>query len=186
MCSDGVLFAVLAEVLVKIRAVARLLAFGVLIAGSTATCVAQSMPATVGETLSGKHVKPADEVRERAVILVAGFSHDAGVQCGAWMKAIEGDATLKQFSVYELAMLEKAPGMLRGMIKSGMRKGLSPAEEDQIVVMTQDQEQWEKFFGVGDRGSPYVVVLNAQGDVVWHGHGQAADVEPELSRAVKQ
>lgn len=170
----------------RIRAVVWLLAFGVLVAGSTAASVAQSMPATVGETLSGKKVKPADEVRGRAVILVAGFSHDAGVQCGAWMKAIEGDAALKQFSVYELAMLEKAPGMIRGMIKSGMRKGLSAAEEDQIVVMTQDQEQWEKFFGVGDRGNPYVVVLNAQGDVVWHGHGQATDMEPELRGAVTQ
>lgn len=186
MRSDGVFFPVLAEVLVKIRAVARLLALATLVAGSSAACVAQSIPATVGETLSGKRVKPAGEVRGRAVILVAGFSHDGGVRCGAWMKTIESDPALKDVPVLELAMLEKAPGIIRGVIKSGMRKGVSAAEQDRIVVMTQDQPLWEKFFGVGDDKDPYVLLLNAQGEVVWHGHGQAADLEPKLRGAVKQ
>jgi len=84
-----------------------------------------------------------------------------------------------------LAMLEKAPGMIRGMIKNGMRKGLSPAEQDQIVVMTQDQKLWEKFFGVENDKDPYVVLLDAQGTVLWHGHGPAATLEPELRAASK-
>lgn len=142
------------------------------------------MPSTEGETLSGKKMKPVNEVRGHVVILVAGFSHDAGVQCGPWMKAIEGDEALKQVSPLELAMLEKAPGMLRGMIKGGMRKGLSAEEEEKIVVMTQDQEQWEKFFGVGDRAEPYVLMLNAKGDIVWRGHGQAGALELQLRNAM--
>ena len=83
-------------------------------------------------------------------------------------------------------MLEKAPGMLRGIIKSGMRKGTTPEEQNRIVVMTKDQEEWEKFFGVEDEKAPYVVVLNAKGDVVWHGHGPAASLEPLLKASLNK
>jgi len=148
-------------------------------------CAGQAIPVTAGETLSGKRVVPAQAVRGHAAILIAGFSHDAGMQSGAWRKAVRSDATLNGTAVYELAMLEKAPGMIRGMIKNGMCKGLSPAEQDQIVVMTQDQKLWEKFFGVENDKDPYVVLLDAQGTVLWHGHGPAATLEPELRAAPK-
>lgn len=161
-------------------AVAATLAFAAL------RCAAQTMPATDGETLSGKHIVPADAVRGHIVILVAGFSHAAGMQCGAWMKAVHDDIALKDISAFEFAMLEKAPGMLRGAIKNGMRKGMSPAEQDQFVVMTQDQKLWEKFFDVENDKDPYVVMLDANGNVLWHGHGAAANLEPLLKRALKQ
>ena len=83
------------------------------------------MPETAGETLSGKKIVLADAVRGHAVVLVAGFSHDGGIACGDWMKAIRADAALAGMEVYEIAMLEGAPGLFRGMIKSGMRKGMS-------------------------------------------------------------
>jgi hypothetical protein len=154
--------------------------------GTALICSAQTMPATVGETLSGKRVTPAEMVRGHAAILVAGFSHDAGMHSGEWRKAVRADSSLNGIPVYELAMLEKAPGFIRGMIKSGMRKSVSAAEQDQIIVMTQDQKLWETFFGVADDKEPYVVLLDAKGDIIWHGHGRAATLEPQLRSALKQ
>ena len=148
-------------------------------------CGGQAMPSTAGETLSGKRIVPAEVVRARRSILVAGFSHDGGMQCGPWMKAIRGDAALNGIAVYELAMLEKAPAIIRGMIKSGMRKGTTPDEQEEIVVMTKDQAVWAKYFDVGDDKDPYVVMLDAKGVVLWHGHGPAARLEPLLKDAVK-
>lgn len=142
------------------------------------------MPATAGETLSGKQITPSETVKGHTAILIAGFSHDAGTQAGAWRKAVESDPALKDVMVLELAMLEKAPGLMRGMIKSGMRKGVSATEQDRIVVMTQSESEWEKFFAVGDDKDPYVMLLNPKGNVVWRGHGQASDLEPELSKAL--
>jgi len=154
--------------------------------GAGVVCVAQQTPSTAGETLSGKHVVPAELVRSHVSILVAGFSHDAGMQSGEWRKAIGADSALNGIPAYELAMLGKAPGMIRGMIKSGMRKGVSPAEQEQIIVITQDQEQWEKYFAVENDKDPYVVLLDAAANVIWHGHGMAAKLEPELRTALKQ
>jgi hypothetical protein len=144
------------------------------------------MPETPGETLTGKRVVPAHAVQGHEAILVAGFSHDGGVQCGPLMKAIQDDPAFKGISAWELAMLERAPGMFRGVIKSGMRKDLSTAQQDQVVVITQDQKLWEKFFGVDDNREPYVLLLDAKGNVAWRGHGPAATLETLLRSALKQ
>ncbi|HEV3445880.1 MAG TPA: hypothetical protein VG099_14660, partial [Gemmataceae bacterium] len=61
------------------------------------------MPNTAGETLSGKRIVLADQVRGHAVVLVAGFSHEAGNGTGPWVKAIHSDPALASVSVYEIA-----------------------------------------------------------------------------------
>ena len=143
------------------------------------------MPTSVGETLSGKKIVLAEAVRGHRAVLVAGFSHDGGIECGDWMKAIRGDAALEGVDVYEIAMLEGAPGIFRGMIKSGMRKGMSSAEQERSVVLTQDDKAWEKYFEVSNEQEPQVMLLDAHGNVVWRGHGAARAVEAELRNAVK-
>jgi hypothetical protein len=143
------------------------------------------MPQTAAETLNGKHVVLADAVKGHVAVLVAGFSHEGGMKVGEWMKVLRGDSAFAAVDVYEIAMLEGAPGIFRGMIKSGMRKGTTPAEQGHTLVMTQDQSQWEKFFGVADEKEPHVVLLDAKGQVVWRGHGPVATVEPQLKSALK-
>ena len=83
-------------------------------------------------------------------------------------------------------MLEGAPRIFRGMIKSGMRKGMSSAEQERSVVLTEDDKLWEKFFEVSNGQEPQVMQLDAQGNVVWRGHGAAGVMEPQLRAALKR
>ena len=170
----------------SVRGCLRRAALAVAMPSAAVACMAQAIPTTAGETLSGKPVVPAELMRGQTTILVAGFSHDAGMQSAAWRKAVHVDSALKGLPVYELAMLEKAPAIIRGMIQSGMRKGVPAAEQDQIIVMTRDEKLWEKFFGVENDKDPYVVLLDARGNVLWHGHGPAEKLEPLLKGALKQ
>ena len=146
---------------------------------------AQEMPKTPGETLSGKHVVIADEVRGHAAVLVAGFSREGGNGTAAWVKAIHADSALAGTAVYEIAQIAGAPGLIRGMIRSGMKKSVPPAEHDTFVVLTQDDKPWRTYFDVGDDQVPYVVMIDANGKVLWRGHGSAADLEPKLKDALK-
>jgi hypothetical protein len=81
-------------------------------------------------------------------------------------------------------MMKGAPGILRGMIKSGMRKGMSAAEQERSVVLTKDDDAWEKYFAVSNAQEPQVMLLDADGNVLWRGHGAASAVEAELRNAV--
>lgn len=163
----------------KLRSPLLALAIGI----AAHACFGQSMPATAGETLSGKHIVLADAVRGHEVILVAGFSHEGGMKTSDWIKRIHADPALAGVTVYEVAMLEAAPSFVRGMIKSGMRKGMTAAQQDDSVVLTQDEKSWESYFAVDDDKEPYVMLIDAAGKVIWRGHGPASDGEPQLRAA---
>jgi hypothetical protein len=144
----------------------------------------QAMPNTAGETLSGKRVVLADEVRGRSVVLVAGFSREGGNGTAAWVKTIHADPALAGVSVYEIAEIAGAPSLIRGMIKSSMKKGVPPAEQDSFVVLTEDAKPWRSYFDVGDDQIPYVMLLDPSGKILWHGHGSASDLEAQLKGAL--
>jgi len=147
--------------------------------------LSQGMPATPGETLSGKKLVLAEAVKGHAAVLVIGFSREAGDGCGVWAKALHADPAMAGVAIYEAAMIEKAPGFVRGMIKSGMRKGLTPVQQDAFVVLTQDDKLWRSYLQVTEEKDPYVVLLDAGGSVLWHGHGAAEGLEPLLRAAKK-
>jgi hypothetical protein len=144
----------------------------------------QAMPGTAGETLSGKRIVLADQVRGHAVVLVAGFSHEAGNSTGAWVKAIHADPALAGLPVYEIAEIAGAPSLIRGMIKSGMKKNVPAAEQDSFVVLTEDAKPWRSYFEVDNDQVPYVMLLDQSGKILWHGHGSASDLEAQLKAAL--
>jgi len=162
-----------------------LLGWTILFAPAIVVSPAQTMPATAGETLSGHRIVLSEALRGHAAVLVAGFSKDAGSGCGEWSKALRADSALAGVAVYQAAMLEQAPSFVRGMIKSGMRKGLTAAELDSFVVLTQDDKSWRSYFDVTTDKDPYIVLIDAAGQVRWHGHGAAASLERLLKTALQ-
>jgi hypothetical protein len=148
-------------------------------------CLAQSLPAPAGETLSGKHIVLADAVRGHTAILIAGFSREGGAGTGDWVKAIHLDPAFANATVYSVAMLAGAPGFIRGMIRSGMKKGLSAVEQDRFVVLTDDEKLWRTYFDVTADNEPYVALLDSEGKVLWRGHGSAANSERQLRAAMR-
>jgi hypothetical protein len=171
--------------LAEVRIAVRNVTLGwVLLVASAIASFSQEMPTTTGETLSGKRIVLADQVRGHAVVLVAGFSREGGNGTAAWVKAIHADPALAGVSVYEIAEIAGAPGLIRGMIKSSMRKGVPPAEQDYFVVLTEDAKPWRSYFDVTDDQVPYVMLLDPSGKILWHGHGAASELETRLRGAM--
>ena len=146
---------------------------------------AQTMPQTAGETLSGQTVTLAQAVRGQRVVLVAGFSRAGGEGTGAWVKAVQTDPALKGAAVWQVALLAGVPGIFRGAIRNGMKKGMPEEQQSRFVVLAQDEAAWRSYFGVTEDSEPYVLLLDAAGKVLWRGHGAAAAVEPALREAAK-
>jgi hypothetical protein len=146
---------------------------------------AQTLPATAGETLSGNRIVLAEALRGHATVLVAGFSREGGNGVGAWAKALHADPVLAQVAVYQIAELAGAPSFVRGMIRNGLTKGLSPTEQDRFVVLTSDEQAWRDYFAVSADKDPYVALIDAQGKVLWRGHGAPANLEPQLRGALR-
>jgi hypothetical protein len=145
---------------------------------------AQALPATAGVTLSDKPIVLADAVRSHAVVLIAGFSREGGNGAGEWAKALRADPAFTRIVVYQIAILAGAPKLMRGMIKSGMKRGVAPADQDRFVVLSDDEQPWKSFFAVSNDSEAYVVLLDPQGKVLWRGHGSSPQLEPQLKAAL--
>jgi hypothetical protein len=150
-----------------------------------AAAAAQSLPRTAGETLAGGSIVVADAVGGAPAVLVAGFSREAGDGIAAWSRALDSDPVLARARVFQLVMLERAPGFVRALIKRSMRKSMPPAAQSRAVVLTADEPAWRAYFGMDNDRDPWVVLLDANRRILWHGHGQARDLEPLLRAALK-
>lgn len=53
------------------------------------------------------------------------------------------------------------------------------------MILTQDEKLWRIYFGVIAEIDPYVELIDAAGQVRWHDHGAARDLEPLLKAALK-
>jgi hypothetical protein len=162
-----------------------LLSVAAILTISGSICFAQSLPSTPGETLTAKRIVLADAVRGHTAVLIAGFSHDAGTGSGEWVKSIHADPAFAQCDLYQVAMLASAPAFVRGMIRSGMKKGVAPADQDKFVVLTEDEKAWKSYFDVTIDSEPYVALIDATGKLLWRAHGSAANLESQLRAALR-
>lgn len=144
----------------------------------------QAFPGTAGETLSGKRIVLADALRGHVSVLVAGFSREAGSKTSGWIKLLQADPAFAHVLIYQVAEIAAAPSFVHGMIRRGMKKGLTPAQQDLFVVLTEDEDKWRAFFHVTTDADPHVVLMDAQGKVLWHGHGTAQYLEPLVRAAL--
>ncbi len=149
-----------------------------------AACPGQAIPATVGQTLTGKPIVLPEAIHGHAAVFVASFSKEAGPAADAWAKAVRADPALAGVAVFEAAMLERAPGLIRKMVVSSIRKQTPAALQNSFIVFSDDEAKWRSYLGVTADKDPWVLLFDAAGKVVWHGHGASADLEPLLKAAL--
>ena len=142
----------------------------------TACAVAQTVPHTEAETLSGKKIVLPDDFGGHIAVLNIGFSRAGGDSSGRWGKQLRQDlAGDKNLRLYSIAELQDAPKMARGMIKHGMRGGVPKEEQDLFVVLYQDEDTWKKLADFSAADDAYILLADSTGKIVWHTHGKSPD-----------
>lgn len=145
---------------------------------------APALPSTLGEKLSGGSIVLAQAIRGHRVVLVGSFSRDSASASNEWIRTLHTDPAFISFVPYQLVMLQKAPGWIRGLIRGSLRKQTDPAWQGFTISLTQDEQAWRTWFGVVNDREPYVIALDAAGHVVWSGHGACASATASLKAAL--
>ena len=109
-----------------------------------------------------------------------GFSRDSGTEGDHWAAALAADPALKDLPVYRAAMLEAAPGFVRSLVKSALRRQLSAAEQQHYVILERDESLWRNHFAVTSDKDPYLLLMDPGGKILWRGHGAAHDLEAQM------
>lgn len=127
-------------------------------------------PLTEGETLSGAKLRLPDAALGKPALMVVTFSKEAGELSKAWCKRFLQDFSPTQ--LHQIVMLEKAPRLVRGLIRRGMRGDMPPALHARALLLYQGDAEWRQRLGVTNDGVPYLFVLDAKGRIAAQSSGK--------------
>jgi hypothetical protein len=130
-----------------------------------------NLPVTSAETLSGHKLEFPTALAGKTAVCVFGFSRGAGERTKAWMTRLNQDGV----NSWSIANLEKAPSLVRGMIRSSMRKGTPESLQERSLILTTDEVAWERAIGATHENLPAVVILDRVGHVAWMYEGVFSD-----------
>ena len=147
---------------------ARMMVAALLICGAVVLS-AETLPGTDGENLLGQKVKIVDSLKGKIGVLVIGYSKASGDITAAWEKRLSTDyAGNTAVTIYQIPMLEAAPKFIRGMIISGMKKGVPAAKQSSFIVVVNDEDEWKRVSGYQKGEDAYVVVVDKAGQIRQH------------------
>jgi hypothetical protein len=129
-------------------------------------------PKLRGQTLDGMDIVLPDAAAGKVTLLVFGASKKAGDRTGAWKDHFAADfGSNPHVAYYSAALLESAPGLIRGMIRGSMRHGTPVAQRSHVVTSSSDEAAWKKYLDIRDDSLPAVVLLDRSGHVRWSYNG---------------
>jgi hypothetical protein len=145
---------------------------------------AQQLPRLQEENLAGQPVVLPDAASGKAAVLVFGFTRASQTTTGAWAKQVRADfGKSAGFELYQLPVIEEAPKLIRGMITSGMKKGVPENERANFIPVVHNEAELKKLVGYKEADDAYLVALDRSGKVAFQTHGASPDASYAALRA---
>ena len=134
------------------------------------------MPRVEGESFAGRKVVLPDSTSGKVAVLVFGFTKASKEPTGAWADKILSDfGSQSGFELYQLPVLEDVPRFIRGMVISGIKKGVKENLRNHFVPVNQGEAGLKKLVGYKEPDDAYLVLLNPLGQIVRQVHGPFSD-----------
>jgi hypothetical protein len=142
------------------------------------------MPKIEGENLSGHPIVLPNAAAGKVAVLIFGFTRASKSQTSAWAAKVETDFGARvDFTLYQLPVLEDVPRIFRGMVISGIRKGVAESKRDLFVPILQGETDLKKLVHYQDLDDAYLVILDRAGNIVGQVHGAPNDANYGIARS---
>jgi len=139
----------------------------------------QTIPQVTADSLNGKHISLPVDFGGKSAILIVGFSRAGGDQCGPFAHRLTKEPSVLEGSVrlYQIAMLESAPRLVRSMILHGMRSGVPKNEQDRFLPLFHGEKEWKQIAGFtkAAEDEAYLLLVGSDGTVRWTSHGRYSE-----------
>ena len=134
------------------------------------------MPTIEGDSFAGRKVVLPDAARGKVAVLIFGFTKASKEPTSAWADKIFAEFGARTgFEMYQLPVLEEVPRFIRGMVISGIKKGVRENMRDHFVPVLQHEAELKAFVNYREKDDAYLVVLDASGHVIDQMHGPFSD-----------
>ena len=142
------------------------------------------MPRIEGQTLAGNKVVLPEAAAGKTAVLILGFTRASKTPTSDWANKIRADfGSQHRFVLYQIPVLEEVPHLLRGMVISGIRKGVPDNQRDSFLVVVQSESELKNFVSYREHDDAYLVILSPDEKVAFQEHGRLG---PEIYSRVKE
>lgn len=147
---------------------------------STTRCAAMPtqcvrFPTVIGSNLAGKNFTLPNDFQGELNFVVIPFDENQQVKAKAWLPlAQELAATHPTLRYYNISILGDTAPVMRALITSGMAAMISDEKVRQATIMLflSDKDVFLKALAIPDTSAIQVLLLSAQGDVLWRSAGE--------------
>ena len=134
------------------------------------------MPTIEGLSFTDRKVVLPDAARDKVAVLIFGFTKASKEPTSAWADKIFSEfGSRVGFEMYQLPVLEDVPRFFRGMVISGIKKGVRENMRDHFVPILQHESELKSFVSYQEKDDAYLVVLDTSGRVIDRMHGTFSD-----------
>ena len=162
----------------KTTAIRLCAALALVLLASAAAESPQQMPRIAGENFAGQRVELPDAARDKIAVLIFGFTKASKAPTSAWAARLRSDFSNQTgFALYQLPVLEDVPRIIRGMVISGMKKGVPETMRDHFVPILEDEAELKRLVSYQQPDDAYVVLLDRSGQIVGQRHGSFSDTD---------
>lgn len=142
-----------------------------------------AMPRIEGESFADRKVVLPDAAKGHVAVLVFGFTKKSKDPTGAWANKINTEFGKQPgFELYQLPVLEDVPRFVRGMVISGIKKGVREDQRDHFVPIVHGEADLKKLVGYKEPDDAYLVLLDPAGQIAGQMHGPFSDSAYEQLR----
>lgn len=134
------------------------------------------IPTVHGTSFAGTQVTLPDDLRDRPVVLVLGFSKSSGDVCKGWGQRLEKSyRNSGEVMFYQMPVLESVPKFVRGMVLKSIKSGVPEREQPHFLPTFSDEAEWRKIVRYANPDDAYVLVVDREGKVRWQTSGKVTD-----------
>ena len=134
------------------------------------------IPRFEGESFTGRKVVLPDEAAGSVAVLIFGFSKASKGPTSDWARKLSGDLGSRTgFALYQLPVLEDVPRIIRGIVISGIKKGVPENQRDHFVPILQGENELKKAVHYSEPDDAYLVVMDRSGNTVQMMHGALSE-----------
>jgi predicted transcriptional regulator len=134
-----------------------------------AAFAADAFPHLTGQSFGERAVTLPDAFKGKPTILVITFTRAAQEQARAWTDKIKKESP--NIASYQVLELEDVPRLMRGFVRGSIRRGIPKESQDTFVLLFEGEDALKKTVGFQASDDAYVLLLDANGNVIWRQHG---------------
>lgn len=126
------------------------------------------LPEIQGETLENKSLELPTACAGKITLIVFSFTKQGGNSAKQWRDSFEKEfGSNSNVNNYGVMFLEGVPRLLRGLVSSGIKKGIPTRMYPFLLRVYKNEKLWKERLNVSNDDDAYSVLLDSSGKVLW-------------------